>query len=275
MERETSDAETRHGPITLMLGVIGIIRRIIGGSVSAILVIAIVAITGASQTINMLLAESSPLSLLFLLMLAIVLADLIAKFLSILSSTFPDLIPKLDEEKLKRAALIRQLRPGQTVALLSSAYLARLILFVAIFALLGLSYAGAPQAVQQNLFGTFGAAEAIEAFLREGIAGSLGYFLFFLGPDNLLPITRTIVPQPLTTTSIDGDLILVGVRLYGLAFVLALLQTLVAPITYIRARLRARKLPPVEPNTSDEVRIASSQSDGAPARLNSRHVLRS
>lgn len=247
MERNGGDNETRHGPITLVLGVIGIIRRIIGGSVSAILVIAIVAMTGSSQTISMLLAESSPFSLLFLLMLAIVLADLIAKFLSILSSAFPDLIPKLDDEKLKRAAIIRQLRPGQTVALLSSAYLARLVLFIAIFALLGISYAGAAPAVQQNLFGSFSAIGAIEAFLREGIAGSLGYFLFFLGPDNLLPITRAIVPQPLTTSSVDGDLILVGVRLYGLAFVLALLQTLVAPITYIRARLRARKLPPIAP----------------------------
>lgn len=230
------------GPFIVLLGVINIARKIIGGSVSAIFLIGLVAITGASETINLLIADRSPYSLFFLLMLAILLADLIAKFLGTLSSTFPDLIPKVDDEKLKRASIIRRLRPGQTVALLSGAYAARVALFLAIFALLGASYAATPMQVQQSLFGDFNTGEAIETFIREGIAGSLGYFLFFLGPNNLAPVTNAIIAEPLATSTIDGDLFLVGIRLYGLAFALALLQTLVAPITYVRARLRARRL---------------------------------
>jgi hypothetical protein len=44
------------------------------------------------------------------------------------------------------------------------------------------------------------------------------------------------------TRTIDGDLLLVAIRLYGLAFVLSVLQTLAAPIITLRARLRARRL---------------------------------
>jgi hypothetical protein len=239
---DTNETNRESGPISAVLGLISLVRRIIGGSVSAILVIAIIAITGASQTITMLIADRSAWSILFLLMLAVLLADLIAKFVGVLGAAFPDLIPKLDDEKLKRASIIQRLRPGQTVALLSGAYLARVTLFLAIFALLGLTYAAVPTPVQQALFGDLSAGEAIEAFVREGIAGSLGYFLFFLGPNNLAPITRTIVTEPLVTSTIDGDLFLVAIRLYGLALVLSLLQTLAAPIIYLRARLRARKL---------------------------------
>lgn len=230
------------GPISAVLGLINLVRRIIGGSVSTILLIGLVAITGASQTIDTLIADHSFWSIFFLLMLAILLADLIAKFISILSTTFPDLIPKIDDDKVKRASIIRRLRPGQTVALLSGAYFARLVLFLAIFALLGVSYASVPAQVQQTLFGNLSAAQAIEAFIREGVAGSLGYFLFFLGPSNLAPITQAIAVEPLTTSTVDGDLFLIAIRLYGLAFVLSLLQTLASPIIYLRARLRARKL---------------------------------
>lgn len=242
-------------PMRAVFGVLNIIRRIIGGSISAMLLLAIVALSGVSETINLLLADRSIWSILFLLMLAIVLADLIAKFIGIVSSTFPDLVPKLDDEKLQRASIIRSLRPGQTIALLSGAYAARVLLFVTFFALLGASYAAAPAVVQATLFGSLGVAEAVERFVREGIAGSLGYFLFFLGPDNLAPITDAIVVQPLETRTVDGDLILVGIRLYGLAFVLAVLQTLVSPVIYLRARLRAHKLPP----------SPSHQAEGNPA----------
>jgi hypothetical protein len=175
-------------------------------------------------------------------MLAIVLADLIAKFIGILGSTFPDLVPKLDDEHIKRASLIRRLRPGQTVALLSGANAARVVLFLVMFALLGASYSASPASAQQALFGPLRPVEAIETFLREGIAGSLGYFLFFLGPDTLKPITNAIIAEPLTSPTIDGELFLVGLRLYGLAFVLAILRTLVTPIIYVRARLRARAI---------------------------------
>jgi hypothetical protein len=184
----------------------------IEGSVLAILLIVIVALFGLSETVNLLVADRSVSSILFLLVLAILLADLIAKFVGIVSSTFPDLVPKLNDENLKRASLIRRLRPGQTVALLSGAYAARLALFLVIFGLLGLSYASAPKPVQETLFGDFGALAAIDAFLREGIAGSIGYFLFFLGPDNLKPITNAIVTEPLVSSTVNGDIFLVGLR---------------------------------------------------------------
>jgi hypothetical protein len=244
MEGGVQANETKRdgGPVAAVLGLINLLRRIVGGSISAILLIGLVAITGVSETIAMLIADRSFWSLLLLLMLAILLADLIAKFISILSTVFPDLIPKLDDEKLERASIIRRLRPGQTVALLSGAYLARVALFLAIFALLGVSYAAVPAPVQQTLFGNLSAGQAIEAFVREGVAGSLGYFLFFLGPANLAPITQAIVTDPLVTRTIDGDLLLVAIRLYGLAFVLSVLQTLAAPIITLRARLRARRL---------------------------------
>ncbi len=239
---DISEISRETGPISAALGLISLVRRILSGSVSAILVIAVIAITGASQTVTMLIADRSAWSILFLLMLAVLLADLIAKFIGVLGTVFPDIIPKLDDEKLKRASIIRRLRPGQTVALLSGAYLARVTLFLAIFALLGFTYAAVPTSVQQTLFGDLGAGEAIEAFVREGIAGSLGYFLFFLGSDNLAQVTRTIVTEPLAAATIDGDLLLVAIRLYGLALVLSLLQTLAAPIISLRARLRAHKL---------------------------------
>ncbi|MDZ4690300.1 hypothetical protein [Terricaulis sp.] len=234
------------GPIAAVLGLLALVRRIIAGSVSAILVLALVALMGASETIVALIADRSVWSILFLLMLAILLADLIAKFISIVSTTFPDLIPKFDDQQRKRASILRRLRPGQTIALLSGAYLARVVLFLAVFALLGLTYGAVPNTVQQTLFGTLSAGQAIEAFVREGIAGSLGYFLFFLGPNNLAPITGMIAPEPLATSTMDGDLFLVAIRLYGLALVLSALQTLVAPIIYIRARMRARRVDETE-----------------------------
>lgn len=226
-----------------MLGIINLVRRTIEGSILSILILAAVAMFGVSETINTLLAERSVPSMLFLLVLAIVLADLIGKFISILSLTFPDLIPAVGDEDLKRASLLQRLRPVQTVALLSGVYAARLVMFLVIFALIGTSYAYAPQQVQATLFGDFGALDAIETFLREGIAGSIGYFLFFLGPDDLRSITNAIIAEPLTSATINGDIFLVGLRLYGLAFALAALRTLVTPIIYLRARHRAGKLP--------------------------------
>ncbi|MBU1384922.1 MAG: hypothetical protein KJ916_08755 [Alphaproteobacteria bacterium] len=225
-----------------MLGIINLVRRTIEGSVISIAIIALLAVLGVSETINTLLAVRNASSMLFLLVIVIVLADLIGKFIAILGATFPDLIPSLGADELKRASLIQRLRPVQTVGLLSGAYAARLVMFMLIFALLGTSYAFAPQPVQATLFGDFGAAEATETFLREGVAGSLGYFLFFLGPEALKPVTNLIVAQPLTTASVDGEIFLVGIRLYGLAFALALLRTLVTPITYLRARRRAGRL---------------------------------
>jgi len=225
-----------------MLGIINLVRRMIEGSILSILIIAVVAILGVSETINTLLAERNVASILFLLVLAIVLADLIGKFISILSATFPDLIPVLNEDDVKRASLIQRMRPGQTVALLSGAYGARLLMFLIIFALMGTSYAFAPKPVQRTLFGDMGAMEAIWTFLREGIAGSVGYFLFFLGPDHLKPITSVIIAEPLAPSTVDGDIFLVGIRVYGLAFALSILRTLVTPIIYVRARGRAGKL---------------------------------
>ncbi len=225
-----------------MLGIIKLVRRTIEGSILSIVIIAIVAIFGVSETINLLIAEPSVPSILFLLVLAIVLADLIGKLISILSSTFPDLIPALNDDDLKRASLIQRMRPGQTVALLSGAYVSRLLMFLVIFALMGTSYAFAPKPVQETLFGNFGAMQAIETFLREGLAGSVGYFLFFLGPDHLKPITNAIIADPLVSSTVNGDIFLVGIRVYGLAFVLSILRTLVAPITYVRARRRAGRL---------------------------------
>lgn len=225
-----------------MLGIINLVRRTIEGSILSILILAVVAMFGVSETINALLAERSLPSILFLLVLAIVLADLIGKFISIVSLTFPDLIPAVGDEDLKRASLLQRLRPVQTVALLSGVYAARLVMFLVIFALIGTSYAYAPQPVQATLFGDFGALEAIETFLREGIAGSIGYFLFFLGPDDLRSITDGIIAEPLTSATINGDIFLVGLRLYGLACALAALRTLVTPIIYLRARHRAGNL---------------------------------
>ncbi len=225
-----------------MLRVVEIVRRTLEGSVLAMLLIGVVALFDVSETVNLLLAESSAQSILFLLVIAIVLADLIAKLIGIFGSTFPDLVPKLDEGDLKRASLINRLRPGQTLALLSGAYAARIFLFVLIFALLGASYAFAPAQAQEKLFGDLSALDATVSFMREGIAGSVGYFLFFLGPDTLKPITTFIVSEPLAPASVDGDILMAGIRLYGFAFVLALLRTLVTPITYVRARLRANKI---------------------------------
>lgn len=226
-----------------MLGLLKLVRRTIEGSVVSIVLLAIVAALGVSSTVNLLVQQPSAASLLFLLVLAIVLADLIGKFISILSTTFPDLIPAVDDEDIKRASLIQRLRPGQTVALLSGAYAARLVMFLIIFALLGASYAFAPVAVQETLVGPLGAMEAINVFIREGIAGSIGYFLFFLGPDNLAPVTRAILDQPLDPATPSGDAFLVGIRIYGLAFMFSALRTLVMPISYWRARRRAHRLP--------------------------------
>lgn len=225
-----------------MLGIIKLVRRMIEGSILSILIIAILAVFGVSETVNMLLADRSVPSILFLLVLAIVLADLLGKLTSIMSSTFPDLIPALNDDDVKRASLIQRLRPGQTVALLSGAYTARLVMFLFIFALMGTSYAFAPKPVQETLFGDFDAPSAIQTFLREGFAGSVGYFLFFLGPDHLRPITNAIIADPLVPSTVNGDIFLVGIRIYGLAFVLAILRTLVTPITYLRARHRAGRV---------------------------------
>ncbi|WP_339932430.1 hypothetical protein [uncultured Brevundimonas sp.] len=239
----TDDGQFCYAPGGAMLGIFNLVRRTIEGSIISVVIIAIVAVLGVSETINTLLAERSVSSILFLLVLAIVLADLIGKFLSIVSATFPDLIPAVGDDDRKRASLLQRLRPVQTVALLSGVYAARLAMFLAIFALIGTSYAYAPQPVQATLFGDFGAVEAIETFLREGIAGSIGYFLFFLGPDDLRSITRVIIAEPLTSATINGDIFLVGIRLYGLAFALSVLRTLVTPIIYLRARRRAGNLP--------------------------------
>ncbi|MDP1631266.1 MAG: hypothetical protein Q8L66_07585 [Caulobacter sp.] len=225
-----------------MWEVISLVRRIVEGSVLAVLLIVIVAVLGASETINLLIADRGVSSIIFLLVLTILLADLIAKFIGVVSATFPDLLPKLSDENVKRASLIRRMGLGQTVALLSGAYAARLALFLVIFVLLGMSYASAPKAVQETLFGDFGALAAIDAFLREGVAGSIGYFLFFLGPDNLKPITNAIVTEPLVSSTVNGDVFLVGLRLYGLALILAALRTLLTPIIYARARIRSRGL---------------------------------
>lgn len=225
-----------------MLEIVKIIRRVIAGSVSAILFIAVGAILGVSHTINLLLADRSLGSILFLVVIALVSSDLIAKLIAIVNSTFPDLIPDLDKYALKRASLIKRLRPGQTIALLSGAYAARVALFLIIFALLGFGSAATPLEVQTSLLGEFRAGDAIKAFLREGVTGSLGYFLFFLGPDNLKSITKAIVAHPLASATTDGNIFLAGIRLYGFAFVLAALRALVTPITYLRARFRARRL---------------------------------
>lgn len=226
-----------------MLGIIKAVRRTLEGFVIAFVLIAVVAALGVSDTLNALLADGGPAAMVFLLVIALVLADLTGKFISIVSSTFPDLLPDLGEDDLKRASLIQRLRPFQTVALLSGAHAARLVMFLLLFALLGASYALAPAAVQATLFGDFAVLEAVEIFLREGLAGSVGYFLFFLGPDDLQRVTRLLIDRPLTAASVNGDIFLVGVRLYGLAFVLALLRTLATPVTYLRARRRAVKLP--------------------------------
>ena len=127
-----------------MLALLKLLRRMIEGSVLAIILLAGIAILGWSESINLLVAERSAPAILFLLMLAIVLADLIAKIIMILGRTFPDLVPKIDDDDVKRASLIKRLRPGQTMALLSGAYSARVVMFVIIFALLGSSYAAAP-----------------------------------------------------------------------------------------------------------------------------------
>ena len=225
-----------------VLGVVGLIRRTVEGSVTAIVLIAVVALLGGSRTLDLLLADGGLASMLFLFAFAVVLADLIAKLIGIVGATFPDLIPKLDEAHVKRASLIRRLRPGQTIALLSGAYAVRIVLFLVIFAFLGASYAAAPGEVQRALVGEFSAFDAINAFLREGIAGSLGYFLFFLGPDNLAPIRTAIIAEPLTSSTLDGEIFLAGIRLYGFALLLAVLRTLVTPITWLRARRRAKSL---------------------------------
>ncbi|MBX3481112.1 MAG: hypothetical protein KF842_11985 [Caulobacter sp.] len=225
-----------------MLGILNLVRRTIEGSVVAILLIGVIAVFRLSETINALFADHSLASLVFLLVLAIVLADLIGKFVGVVSATFPDIIPKLDDEHLERATLIERLRPGQTLALMSGAYAARLAMFLVIFALLGLSYAWAPPGVQDTLVGRLGPWRAVELFLREGVAGSVSYFLFFLGPENLKPITGAITAEPLAPATLSGDIFLVGIRVYGLAFVLSVLRTLVTPITYARARRRANKL---------------------------------
>ncbi|WDI32194.1 hypothetical protein PUV54_03180 [Hyphococcus flavus] len=225
-----------------MLGIVKLVRQTIEGSVVAMVLIGVVAMMGSSETINILLSDLTVTSALFLLVIAIVLADLIAKVISIFNTTFPDLVPDLDKTAVKRAWLINRLQPGQTIALLSGAYAARVALFLIIFSALGLSYASAPQAVQENLFGDYAPVEAIDAFIRQGVAGSIGYFLFFLGPDNLKPITSAVIDKPIVSASVDGDVFLAGIRLYGFAFVLAVLRTLVTPVTYVRARLRSRKL---------------------------------
>lgn len=222
-----------------MFRVVTILRRIAEGSLSSILLIGVIALAGLSPTIDVLIADGSLPAMLFLLAIAIVSADLIAKLISIFQTTFPDLIPKIDQSEFKRASLLRRLKTGQTLAVLSGAHLARVVLFLVIFASLGVTYSAAPGAVQQNLFGEFGGAAATEAFLREGIAGAFSYFLFFLGPDTLAPLTEAVSPERLQPASVDGDVFLAGIRLYGLAFILAVFRALLTPLIIVRARGRA------------------------------------
>ena len=49
--------------------------------------------------------------------------------------------------------------------------------------------------------------------------------------------------EPLDPATPSGDAFLVGIRIYGLAFMFSVLRTLVTPITYWRARRRAHRLP--------------------------------
>jgi hypothetical protein len=225
-----------------MLALVKLVRRTLEGSVAAIILVGLVALLGVSETVNAIRADLSVSSILFLLMIVIVLADLLAKLFAIASSTFPDLIPKFEEDDIKRASLIRRLRPGPTVALLSGAYAGRVVVFLVIFALLGVTYASAPTEVQAPLFGEYSQTGAIDAFIKEGVAGSIGYFFFFLGAATLEPITNSIASDRIASNSVDGDIFLAGIRLYGLAFVLAVLRTLIAPVTYLRARVRAMRL---------------------------------
>jgi len=230
-----------------VLGLFKLLRRVLEGSILSAVLLGVVAVFGASPTIDLLIADASPASLLFLLVSAIVLADIIARAITIVDNTFPDLLPKYDEEERERASLISRLRPGRTVALLSGAAAARIFLFLALFALLAVSYAIVPAPVQATLFGDLTTLQATETFLREGVAGSIGYFLFFLGPQTLEPITSAVAGETrLESSTLDGAVFLAGIRLYGFAFVLAILRTLATPITYLRARLRAQKIAETE-----------------------------
>lgn len=225
-----------------MLSLIKLLRRTVEGSLAAILLVAVAGIFGFSDTISLLLEERSVSSILFLIVLVIVLADIIAKLISILSTTFPDLLPKVDRDSLRLASLVNGVSPGKVFAFLAGTHLARVIVFLIVFALLGATYASAPNVVQERLVGDYSTMGAIEAFIRESLAGSVGYFLFFLGGDNLEPITSAIASERLTAQSIDGDIFLSGIRLYGLTFVLAILRMLATPVIVGRARLRARDL---------------------------------
>lgn len=225
-----------------MLSLFKFIRRTVQGALIAIIFVTLAALLKVSPTINVLLAERTIASGLFLIVLVIVIADLIGKLIGILSAAFPDLVPKVEKSDLQLAALVERLRPGQTIALLSGAQVGRIIVFIIIFALLGATYAAAPEAAQMQLVGPLSAREAFEIFLRESVAGSVGYFLFFLGPDTLKPLIDAIAAERLSSASVDGDFYLAGLRLYGLPFVLALLQFLATPIIFVRARVRARLL---------------------------------
>jgi hypothetical protein len=225
-----------------MLTIFNYIRHTIEGSLLAIVLVVLVAVFGWSPTIETLVEDASVSSILFLVVLVILLTDMIAKLIDILARTFPDLLPKVEERDLRMAAFVDRLAPQEAIGLLAGAHIARILVFLLVFALLGASYANAPNAVQAQLVGDYGVWAATEAFLRESAAGSVGYFLFFLGPDKLQPITDAIAAERLQSNSLDGDVFLSGLRLYGLPFVFAVLRAIVTPVIFVRARLRSRKL---------------------------------
>ena len=216
--------------------------RVVGGSLTAILAMAGVALTGASETVSVLLAERSATSLLFLGVLTLILADLISKLVSILAATFPDVLPKVDRDTLRLASFVDRASPGQGLAVLAGTQGARVGVFLLIFALLGWSYASAPDAAQASLVGAYEVWPATLSFIREAAAGSIGYFLFFLSGERLAPLTEAIAAERLAPVGIEGDVFLSGLRLYGLAFVLAVLRLAATPVIFARARLRAKDM---------------------------------
>ncbi|MEH6663739.1 MAG: hypothetical protein V7678_02715, partial [Brevundimonas sp.] len=66
-----------------MLGVVNLVRRTVEGSIISFVVIAVVAVFGLSATIDALLAGISVASMAFLVVIAVVLADLIGRFIAI------------------------------------------------------------------------------------------------------------------------------------------------------------------------------------------------
>lgn len=228
----------------MFLAYLDTVWRTVEGAISAVLLIAIVSFFGWSPTIDQLLADHSLTSILFLVVVTILLADLIAKMIGILGKAFPDLIPRLKDKDFQLATLLQENTIGKAIMVLTGAQFGRVIIFLVIFTALGWSYAGAPDAAQDQLVGELSGWQATGAFILEGIAGAVGYFLFFLGPENISPIKGFFATETLTSGGIDGDIFLSAIRLYGLAFVFAILRALVTPIVFLRARLRAMKILP-------------------------------